>query len=63
MWFEMDYPATWAGLNSFLSGVLSLISATFDAMLGQPVLVLFLAALLMAVVLLVVRELFRASKK
>lgn len=63
MWYELDHPATWAGLNEFLSGVLSLFSDTFSAMLGQPVLVLFLAALLMAVVFGLVRELFRASKK
>ena len=63
MWYEMDYPATWAGLNSFLSGVLSLFSSTFSAMLGQPVLVLFLAGGLMVVVIYLFRELAKASKK
>lgn len=63
MWYAIDHPATWAGLNSFLSGVLALISATFDAMLGQPVLVLFFSAFLLAAVLLIFREMFRASKK
>lgn len=62
MWYAINHPATWAGLNSFLSGVLALISATFDAMLGQPVMVLFLSAFLMAAVLLIFRDMFRTSK-
>lgn len=62
MWYAIDHPATWAGLNSFLSGVLALISATFDAMLDQPVLVLFLSALLMAVVFFIFCDMVRTSK-
>ncbi len=63
MWYAIDHPASWAGLNSFLSGTLDLISATFDAMLDQPVLVLFLSSFLMTVVLYIFRDMFRASKK
>lgn len=63
MWYEIDHPATWTGLNSFLSGVLRLWSDTFDAMLTQPVMALFMGGVLMAVVFLVVRDLIRASKK
>lgn len=63
MWYEFYYSATWAGLNSFLSGVLSLFSSTFSAMMAQPILVLFVSALLMALVFYLVREFFKASKK
>ena len=63
MWYEIDHPATWAGLNSFLSGVLSLFSSTFNAMMGQPVFVLILAAFLMSVAFYLAREFFRASRK
>lgn len=63
MWYEMDYPATWAGLNSFLSGALSLFSSTFSAMLGQPVLVLFLAGFLFLLAICLFRELARTAKK
>ena len=63
MWYEIEHPVSWAGLNEFLSGALSLFSSTFNVMLGQPVLVLFLAAFLMGVVLFLVRELFKASRR
>lgn len=63
MWYEIDHPASWAGLNSFLSGVLSLFNSTFSAMLSQPVMVLFFAGFLMAVVLYLVLDLCRASRK
>ena len=63
MWYEIDHPATWAGLNSFLSGAWSLFSSVFSAMLTQPVMVLILSGFLMAVVLYLVWEFFRASRK
>jgi hypothetical protein len=63
MWYEIDHPATWAGLNSFLSGVLNLFSTTFSAVLEQPVLVLFLSGVLFIVVIYLLREMFKTSKK
>lgn len=50
MWYQLAYPATWAGFNTFLSGVSSLFSSTSSAIMGQPVLLFFLAALLLLVV-------------
>ena len=63
MWYEIDHPATWAGLNSFLFGVLSLLSGTLSAMMTQPVLVIFFAGGLMVVAIYLFRELARAAKK
>lgn len=63
MWYEIDHPATWAGLNSFLAEVLSLFSSTFSAMLNQPVLVLFLTGSLFLLAIFLFWELFKASKK
>lgn len=62
MWYEVDYPATWAGLNNFLSGVLSLLSETLSAMMAQPVLVIFFVGGLMLVAIYLLRDLGRASK-
>ncbi len=63
MWYAIDHPATWAGLNSFLSGVLRLWSDTFDAMLTQPVMALFMGSALMAVVFALVRGLLKLAKE
>ena len=63
MWYEMNYPATWAGLNNFFSGVLSLFSATLSAMMTPPMLVIFLVGGLMVVSIYLFRELAKASKK
>lgn len=63
MWYEMDYPATWAGLNSFLSGVLRLFSGTLSAMEGLPVMVLFLVGALMVISVYLFRDLAKSAKK
>lgn len=63
MWYNADYPATWAVLNTFLGDVLSLFSGTFNAIMSQPIMVLFLSAQLLAVAYGLFRLLGRASKK
>lgn len=50
-------------LDIFLSGVLNLLSVTLWAIMTQPVLLFFLAALLFAVVVAVAFLLFRTAKK
>ncbi|MTQ97478.1 hypothetical protein GMD88_10740 [Pseudoflavonifractor sp. BIOML-A6] len=50
-------------MNEFLSGVLSLFSNTLGAMMTQPILVFFLAALLLGVVFSLVLLLSHGVKK
>lgn len=49
MWYNADYPATWAGVNTFLNGVLDLISDTLNAMLTVPIMALFVSVSVLAV--------------
>lgn len=62
MWYEMNYPATWAGLNNFLSGCVSVLSSTLSAIMTQPGLMIFFAGGLMVVAIYLLRELAKASK-
>ncbi len=62
MWYNADYPATWAGVNTFLSGVLGLISDTLNAMLAVPVMALFVSASVLAVAYALLWALGKAAK-
>lgn len=63
MWYDADYPAGWAGVNRFLSGVMGLFNDTFNAVMTQPILVLFLSALVLAIVVYLFWDMYRTAKK